>query len=181
MGKKTRLFKKQSTTIRAINITITKTIIRTTIVHSYPDTNNTLYKMPLYEMIVTGTNDQGHIISKSFEILRFGIYTNISEGIYEKLIGLSNEQSYALQWINDLMDGVWQIQNDWLIIPGSPDPITEIWGATGCIEICGPNAWDDFMKLITQLTGSTDFNSIGMSKKITLTCTKAVSPKVEKQ
>ena len=150
-----------------VDIIITNTIIRDGIVSAYPDSDGKKYIVPTYKMNVIGINRMGKPISASFEVIRFGVQRDETKNIKARIVGLSDSQSYKLNWV-DYLGGSWQVKGDWLIHEGAEDPTTEAWGAIGCIEVCGVNGWNEFNSLLKELTRIDDFEEISVKKLLTV-------------
>ncbi|MFC4636451.1 DUF6443 domain-containing protein [Dokdonia ponticola] len=169
--------------IRPVEITITNTIVGEGIVKPYPDSDGEEYVVPLYRMTVTGEDENGQTQSYNFDVLRYGVERNESRNSGPRVVGLSDAQSYSIIWDPGTMggEGSWRVTGNWLIHRGAADPTTQAWGAIGCIEVCGLNAWDNFNNAIRTLSGSNSLSTIGNSGTLTVTYQSAQSPALRRR
>ncbi len=169
--------------IREVNITITDNIVGTGIVRSYPHPNPNppdneepeIYEVPLYEMIVTGTDANGVTKTYNYTIVRFGVQKNENTGIGPRVVGLADAQTHTLNWV-DYMGGSWQVYGNFLIHEGADDPTTSPWGSLGCVEVCGVDGWENFNNNIKELAGSNNEAEIANSGKLQATYEAAERP-----
>ncbi len=146
-----------------VDIVVTNKVIRDGLVRAYPHTDGKQYIVPTYVMNVIGVDRKGKSKSTSFEVIRYGVERNETKNIKPHVVGLSESQSYKLNWV-DYMGGSWQVKGDWLIHRGAEDPTRQAWGALGCIEVCGVNGWNEFNNLLKELSRVDDFEEISTQK-----------------
>ena len=134
----------------------------TAITFSYPHPDNNFYKVPTYNLNVSGTDDSGHFISKDFEVLRFGVRKrSINDppkvvGIYDYRKKIINKwfPDYRLHSSNSGENGAWIVTGNFLIHDGPDDPMNDLMATIGCIEICGPMGFSAFNDLLISLSGA---------------------------
>ncbi|MCF6242433.1 MAG: hypothetical protein L3J74_13925, partial [Bacteroidales bacterium] len=105
----------------------------------------------------------------------FGVKRNVSKDIEFRVVGLAESQSHKLKWV-DYMGGSWQVMGNWLIHEGAENPTKQAWGALGCIEVCGENAWNKFNELLKSLTNVDDYNEMGKLELLTVEYLPAPRP-----
>ena len=179
--------------IRPIDITVGNTPVQTSYCASYPDFDGIKYIVPTYNMTVSGTTDGGKKESQTWEVIRYGVHKK--PGGSPRIVGLSSPKTYTVSlWrpgytlnsTNAAENGAWRIYKGWLIHDGPDTPLASspLYGAIGCIEVCGKDAWKDFNDFIVKLGGSTEARAkalieIGSSKKLKVRFLKGTPPKLK--
>jgi len=155
---------------------------------------NELFWIPIYPCTVTGTNVQGQPVSKTFNVLRFGVHN--PDGRFPRVVGLADQQRYIIKdWLPDykvhsapsLEDGAWHVKDNFLIHDG-PDNPSEIYATIGCIEVMGLQGFVRFNDLILALSGlpassasrNRQLGQIGRSGKLSITYQRATHPPLER-
>jgi hypothetical protein len=146
--------------MRNVTVTITNRTNGIGTVSAYPDgPRSELYEVPLYDVVVAGTDDQGVSQSYTFQALRFGVQKNKKKGIPNpRIVGLADAQSYVLSWsyITTMKEMAWRVFGGWFIHRGPAKPNGSSIGSIGCIEISGVSGWQDFNNRICELAGTTN-------------------------
>ncbi len=159
------------------------------------------YEVPVYNVIVTGTDDLGNLITKTYIAIRFAAYSNSSSNpdpdykIQNKVstCGLADEQTYKCPKYKDYYEtqnrfspygGCFVVTGTFYIHAG-PNSISEAgWGSAGCVEIIGD--FGDFKNFIANISGSTAANTpdklieLVNAKKLTIKYIEAPRPPVKK-
>ena len=157
--------------ITPVNVLITDQIVGNGLVRAYPDrTGSTLYRVPLYKVTVRNS-----VNSEDFQAIRFGVQ-NVSGGVGPRVVGLSDAQTHNLSWRSYGSGFAWTVYGGWLIHEGAADPTTQAWGAIGCIEICGPGAWNRFNDALLRMSGAPTPYDLGVSGMLTATYQYAPRP-----
>ncbi len=174
----TQLFNITETGLRCITIKLTTDILGTySGARTYPvmqcrrsNDSAVLYNVPKYKMVVTGRNDQGEYVERTFEVLRYMPYlaskTSVlrmkvmDETVTGQIRPTFYHAGYDLQSTSTGENGglVLNEQHGFLIHDG-PDDNEEYFGGAGCIEVCGTGEFMEFKKLLVTLSGS-DFNNV---------------------
>jgi len=123
-------------------------------------TGNTLtYRVPLYKVIVSGTDSDGNPSTREYSATRFGVYNDEFTDPY--VSGLSDGQGpYSLSW-NTHYGGSWQIMGlfngdgleTYYIHNGASGPNVAVQ-AIGCVGVAGPGAMVDFNSYVMGLSGT---------------------------
>ncbi|MEI9917648.1 MAG: DUF6443 domain-containing protein [Bacteroidota bacterium] len=172
--------------LRPVNITVSGTPSKTTAVTwSYPNDDGNLYTIPTYTMTVSGTDAQGNTVTRTFEVLRFGVNREASMKT-PKIVGLADKQSYTIKVWNPNYkvhsykspeDGSWKVKGGFLIHDGPDKPMTQYYATKGCIEVCGgPAGFVQFNTLVKDLSGATSLNQVASSGVMTITYQQASRP-----
>ncbi len=175
---------------------------KTYIAKSYPSVDYLQYEVPVYDMIVSGTNERGVTESKTYEVLRFMPYLNRKKDktryktIAEKpfMSGLSRERhqnfvtynkDYEIHNTFSPENGGFVITGSFMIHDGPDDLINESgrWGSAGCIEVTGTSGFQDLKTYMHKLSGSKESVELTMQKLVnngllTLKLDKAITPKI---
>lgn len=158
-----------------ITMSMTNTILGSAYVRGYPvDVINdkghgVIFEVPTYELIVSGVLTNGKSDSKSFTVLRYGVYHNKKEPV---VVGV-NTGTYQLRW-GDFLGGSWHVDgagNGKVWIHKGPVQLDKPVGANGCIELCGPSSWSTFNGYISGLK---------KDEPITIVFFNAVPPPIKK-
>lgn len=152
------------------------------------------FTIPTYALTVSGKDGTGKIVSKKFEVLRFGI--KCEKGGSPTVVGLADQQTHIIKaWLphysvhsaRSIERGAWQVYGNFLIHDGPDDPKKEVYASVGCIEICnGPRGFDEFNDLIISLSGTTkterasQLAEIGQSKNMMITYMATTRPAYSK-
>ncbi|MCV6631234.1 MAG: hypothetical protein OIF50_15390 [Flavobacteriaceae bacterium] len=74
-------------------VTVTRETIGNAHILSFPERPRPyiVYQVPLYRVIVSGTNTTGSRISEEFEAIRFGVHRTWSREV--RIVGLADEQT----------------------------------------------------------------------------------------
>jgi hypothetical protein len=144
-----------------------------------------LYEVPLYKVILSGTLEIEDIklnISSDFKAYRFGVHME-DENDNPKMVGFQEAQSYYLNWdyITTMKGFAWRVTEGWFLHKGPDDPLTQIYGSIGCIEICGKGEWNRFNDYVKWFTGSNDENEISKNKLLRINYEKAIKPNLKKK
>lgn len=156
--------------MRPVTIRITNLTLGDAHITSYseiPNTPNTLYKVPLYRVIIEGRNATNSLVSEDFEAIRFGVHRTSTQG--PSVVGLAEVQTHSLTWdiITTMQDYAWRVYDRFFIHEGPDNPTSGTFGSIGCIEICGAFEWDRFNNTIINLTGENSLNQISNSQLLT--------------
>ena len=175
---------------------------------TYPETmmageNIVLFKVPTYTVTVSGTDNNGNQVSKSWETLRFMPYLNqhpektgykTKTGETPKASGLADQKSdYRIQSYNPnyKIHNTYSPENGGFVIEGNfmihdgPDGYENYgWGAAGCFEIMGKNGFNEFKTFIFSLSGMEGEREQGLvdfvkTGNLRLNLEKAERPKFE--
>ena len=143
--------------MRQVTVTVTSQTRGIGTVRPYPDGPSTeLYEVPLYDVLVSGTDDQAIPRSYTFQALRFGVQKQQGRGVAQpRIVGLADAQTWTLTWayISTMQEMAWRVYGGWFIHRGPAQPLGSSIGSIGCIEICGVNGWRDFNDRICELAG----------------------------
>jgi hypothetical protein len=157
---------------RPVTITITNIRVGSTTVVAYPDDAHddlgkrnkvALYRVPLYRIIVSGTNAQGGVASQTFSAIRYGVQLETARGVKKpRVVGWSNSQKYTGNWQKMFHFGemAWHVSGNGFIHRGPDDVANSDFGALGCIEICGNGQWNSFNDLILRLSGASSLGDV---------------------
>ncbi len=127
--------------------------------HGRGRVNSIRYRVPLYRMNLSGLDSAGNGQVLEFSVIRFGVVD--TDGTHH-VVGLADRQEHVLRWVS-YMGGSWQIYGNFLIHDGADDPAQMAYGAIGCIEVTGVNAWPRFLESIRMLAGLRDEQQISRS------------------
>lgn len=138
------------------------------LVWAYPADDKKIFRVPLYDMTVSGTNDAGESISQTFKVIRFGVQQK-TEDSAPHVVGLKDMQTHILNRV-DYDGGSWQLYDNFLIHDGADRPQKSAWGQIGCIEVTGRSAdgtdnWVVFEALVLSLSGETDPLVVSRARK----------------
>jgi hypothetical protein len=178
-------------TMRAIKLSVGSKPIGTSLTWAYPHGQKFgNFVIATYQLTVSGADNNGKMLSRAFEVLRFGI--ECKKGGSPTVVGLANQQTHIIKaWIptysvhsaNSLEMGAWHVYDNFLIHDGPDDTKQEVYASVGCIEICnGPQGFDQFNDFIISLSGtkkptkSAQLAEIGQSKKMIITYQQASRP-----
>ncbi|WP_179378042.1 hypothetical protein [Jannaschia marina] len=157
-------------TIRPVRAHVKAKEVSWGLVHPYPEDDGNTYKVPMYEMEVSGTGAGGNAISQSFEVIRFGV-KRASANDAPSVVGLKDKQSHTLKRVG-YMGGSWQLYGNFLIHDGANDPQSSTWGQIGCIEVTGKTGgtdnWAVFEALLLRISGARNAADLGASKQFTI-------------
>ncbi|MBX2895771.1 MAG: hypothetical protein KF763_10035 [Cyclobacteriaceae bacterium] len=140
-----------------ISLVVTTNVVGSAYVKGYPvpvddGLGGIVYEVPIYEMTVSGTDLDGNAVSKSFNVIRYGVYNNQNG---PSVVGI-NSGTYNLTW-GSYLGGSWHVDgagNGGVWVHKGPADVTKPVGAIGCIELCGSGSWGSFNSYITGLGGS---------------------------
>ncbi|MFY9479013.1 MAG: hypothetical protein WAQ08_15315 [Aquabacterium sp.] len=179
--------------IRLIKIVVGGTPLGKQVTWAYPaGTDLGFYMVPIYNCTVEGTDDAGASVTRSFQVLRFGVQSK--DGKKASVVGLADRQRHVIKaWIpsytvhsaNSPENGAWQVYDNFLIHDG-PDTPEEVFATIGCIEIMGKTGFIKFNDLLIALSGSKassrndKLHEIGRSGRMSITYEAAVRPPLEK-
>lgn len=147
------------------------------LVTSYP-IKKQKYKIPLYEMVLSGSDASGAPQSYTYKVIRFGVSLNTSGGT-ARVVGLRDSQTHVLKHVS-YMGGSWQLYGNFLIHDGADDPSKNAWGAIGCIEVTGTSAaygdaWQEFNANVLALSGESSFEAVSAAKCFSITLDRIAS------
>lgn len=178
--------------IRPIKLKVWNLEVGTAVTWSYPESDGKYYLIPTYKMTVDGKDDSGAVVSRDYEVIRFG--TNRHAGGPVRMVGLSDFQTHKIKrWVptytvhsaRSVEKGAWQVYGNFLIHDGPDQPMRESYATAGCVEVCGgPRGFDRFNELLIELSGSTrptraaKLREIGASRKLSITYMKASRPPI---
>lgn len=182
--------------IRAIALTVGSTPVKQAITWSYPNDDGKMYVVPTYHLTASGTDDAAKPMSRTFEVIRFGI-SRSSTTKAPHVVGLVSLEKHAIQaWLPNYKvhsfdskeKGAWQVYGNFLIHDGPDKPMEQAYASIGCIEICGgPSGFDVFNDFLLALSGSKKetrqkmLSEIGASKQMTITYLPAVKPPLKEK
>ena len=136
---------------------VTEEIVGYTTVKSYKHRSSDeggviLFKVPLYKVVVTGQDDSGTRVMKTFQAVRFGVQRNSTGGPF--MVGIT-EGAYNLS-ASDYLGGSFHVDggmpNDGAYIhKGNANLTSSTNSFVGCVGISGPGSWGLFSKTMTQL------------------------------
>lgn len=158
---------------RQVEITVTKNIVAEYEARSYPNPGSdkkgfySLYKVPVYEIVVAGKSEAGAVGTKVFMAPRFMPYYNDPKNPDSHYAtkgwtnaGLSkNRRAVILQYKHDYEvqnryspgRGAIVVYKSFYIHAGPADLLDYGFGSAGCIEIIGN--FDDFKQAIKDFSG----------------------------
>jgi hypothetical protein len=151
-----------------------------------------VYLMPTYELTASGTDSQGSAVARTFEVFRFGIQS--TDGKSARVVGLAADQTHTIKaWLPHYIvhsatsteNGAWQVYDNFLIHDG-PDTKDEVFASIGCVEIVGPNGFNEFNDFLIQLSGPAASSragrlaEIGKAKNMTITYIGTSRPSLKK-
>jgi hypothetical protein len=151
-----------------------------------------IFYVPSFNMSVSGVDNTGARITRTFEVLRFGLHC--TDGKTPVSVGLADYQRHIIKsWIPtytphsapSIEGGAWQVYNSFLIHDG-PDNINEVFATIGCIELMGPLGFVKLNDLLIELCGPTattrdeQLAQIGRSGKLSIVYEKSTRPPVVK-
>lgn len=159
---------------------------------AYPDGNHLgIYRIPTYELTVSGKDAGGRNVQRAFEVLRFGLHFKAGFSS-PKVVGLADKQTHVIKaWLphytvhsaSSVEMGAWQVYDNFLIHDGPDDPKNEVYASIGCIEICnGPQGFDQFNDFLISLSGPTASSrasqllEIGRSRSMSIQYLRATRP-----
>src|SRR5690606_29514509 len=117
------------------SITVGATPTGSAVTWSYMYDDGNRYLIPTYAMTVSGTDAQGNAVSRTFQVLRFGVYRD-SPTKSPSVVGLADAQSYTIKgWepgykvhsFPSPEDGAWRIFGSYLIHDGPDDPMRQVY------------------------------------------------------
>ena len=150
--------------IRSVEIIVSSKPVGTGKVRAFPYRMGGRFRVPLYEMVVIGTDSSLKKVERKFKVIRFGV-KQVSRIDRHRVVGLKDFQVHSLKRAG-YMDGSWQIYGDFLIHDGADNPKRQAWGSIGCIEVTGKDEWEDFESLIKNLSGESNPWKSGQSGKL---------------
>ncbi|AKT38690.1 hypothetical protein [Chondromyces crocatus] len=149
--------------LRKIELTVGGTEVGRAKTWSYPSDDGKHYSIPTYNLEVRGTDARRATVTKTFEVIRFGVHRK-TPAESTRVVGLADHQRYVIRgWLPDYSVhsaaspemGAWHVFDNYLIHDGPDDPHNEAYATAGCIEICGgPAGFDRFNDLLITLSGS---------------------------
>ena len=174
--------------LRHIDLVVGAKQVGTAIVFGYPAYRDKYYVVPTYHLHVTGRYDDGLPCSQHFEVIRFGVHYEPNAQPY--VVGLKDEQSYIIKaWMDYKLhstdaaeNGAWIVKGSFLIHDGPDDPMTQLFGSKGCIEICGWQGFSRFNDLLIRLSGATaqerdkKLAQIGSGRRLKITYKSTARP-----
>lgn len=159
---------------RKVTITLTNNIVAHYEARSYPDDdfNNDglweLYRVPVYEIVITGTDDGGSAATYTHQAPRFMPYFNdkakpdrhykargfLDSGLSAKrtVIVQRYKKDYEVQNRYSPGKGAIVLKGAFYIHAGPADLADIAFGSAGCVEIIGN--YDDFKANIASLSGT---------------------------
>ena len=155
---------------RKVVVRVTKEIIGAGTLRPYPDKQEgVLYEVPLYRVVVAGTDAKKNAITRDFKAYRFGIQLDAQRQVTSpRVVGLADAQSHVLNWsyITTVKEMAWRVYAGFFIHRGPDDPATSTYGSIGCIEISGKGQWDLFNKTIIEFAGASSAEQVSTAKTI---------------
>jgi hypothetical protein len=151
-----------------VTITVTNFQTGTAYLTSYPyRPNRVKYRVPLYQVTVSGNDKSGNSVSTDFDAIRFGVKRTQTSAA--SVVGLADRQEYTLSWsfITTMNEMAWRVYGGFFVHRGPDNPITQNFGSIGCIEITGSGKWAEFNALIVELAGcksESDVSNKGLAK-----------------
>ncbi|MEL6586556.1 MAG: hypothetical protein AAFY65_02595 [Pseudomonadota bacterium] len=140
------------------------------VVRAYPHDNGHTYKVPVYDMEVSGLGPSATAKTTVFKVIRFGVKQS-SASDTPTVVGLKDKQVHILSRV-DYMEGSWQLYGNFLIHDGANNPQKSAWGQIGCIEVVGmmggKDAWKVFEALVLSLSGAKTAAKLGKSGKFSI-------------
>lgn len=123
----------------------------------------------------------------SFKALRFGLRYHGGPVLKERLcdVGLFTAQTLYPTWVwydthsfeSKGIKGAWRLRpsQQYLLHEGAAD--TDPAGATlGCIELNGSTYWNQFLHILQEQTGVSDFGEIGRKKLLKVVIQQSIHP-----
>lgn len=172
--------------IRPITLVVGNTPAGQAVTWSYPNDNKMRYLIPTYSLTVSGTDADGNEVSKTFEVIRFGV-RGAKDGSVT-MVGLSDDQSYVISGWNPSYkvhsfqspeDGAWIVHGTYYIHDGPDYPMTQIYGTAGCLEIVGgPQGFVQFNNFLLQLSGASSLSALGASGSMSIHYEQASRPPI---
>lgn len=154
--------------IRPVRCTVTGNVVGRANVDSYDLTRKSkagrIYTVPLYLMRLAGHDDSGKAVQYQFKVIRFGVGHSINGPDF--IAGKSKQGVHTLKWGGKYMGGkgCWRLSGyrQVLIHDGADYPMKQAYGAVGCIEVTGPDAWEQFNQRVRELSGHSNLKQIGL-------------------
>ena len=150
----------------------------TYIAKTYPQRSSRYFIVPVYNITVSGTNNEGKEVSQSWQVLRFmpflnenpqatGYKTKTSETPI--MAGLADKREHPIQrYIPEYeIHNTFSEENGGFVITGSfmihdgPDNLQSdagMWGAAGCMEVVGEKGFSKMKEFIFSISGSENKN-----------------------
>lgn len=164
-----------------IRVTGTRTGKSALLTSFYHRPKRQLYRVPLYEVIITGRTKNNSPVTETFEAIRFGVHRTHTTNA--KIVGLAEAQTHTLSWDTISTMGneeAWRVYDGFFIHRGPDYPLKDQFGSIGCVEICGVGEWDRFNDTIKRLAGTNDLFRAGNSNLVTAEYEAAVRPPLKK-
>lgn len=155
------------TSTRPVRCTVTGIALGQAYVDSYDlnrkSKSGRIYRVPLYRMRLAGYDDLRKLQYYDFKVIRFGVGHSGSGPDF--IAGKSKQGVHTLTWGGRYMrgKGCWKLSGyrQVLIHDGADRPRMQAYGAVGCIEVTGPQAWEIFNERVKELSGISDLGEIG--------------------
>ncbi|MBK7939713.1 MAG: hypothetical protein IPJ82_22665 [Lewinellaceae bacterium] len=157
--------------IKKVKITITNQIVGKAHVSGFSHEKGRtkdIFEVPLYKLIIEGTDAEGIKRSEEYGVIRFGVQQRKTGG-KATVVGRTKEESFTIRsWnptylsgLRGATPGAWRITGGFLLHDGADAPLKDAWGAIGCIEVCGSfnDDQDNFTRLnwlIRSWSGATE-------------------------
>lgn len=180
--------------LRRVELTVGGAPVGAAQTWSYPSDDGKRYRIPTYAMTIAGTDAKGRRITRSFEVIRFGVHRK-SPASSTGIVGLADHQRYVIRaWLpaysvhsaRSVEVGAWHVFSNYLIHDGPDDPVNEVYATAGCIEVCGgPRGFDAFNDLVLELAGATKptrgekLDEVGRAGVLSITYLSAARPALE--
>ena len=185
--------------LRNVLVTVTGEIVGTARTFSYPFSNSNdpskmiRYEVPVYKVIVSGTDDEGNKVSKEYRALRFGVKNSkYGEVKDSRVVGLEEEETFEkVPWDDSYKPhsfesnekGAWVVDGDYLIHDGPDEGF--LGASNGCVEPLGKNKFNEFNDDIIRMSGSkaptrsAQLKEIGKKGALTVKYEKASKPSLK--
>ena len=165
------------TQIRQVTVTITSKKVGTTIINTYPDKSK-LFRVPLYEVIVTGTDSDNKPQTKIFNVVRYGVgYKYNGRYIEPGYTGYFNYYKFTVkEWLGDYLvghkdevpAGAFKVNETFYLHTGSEDITSYTVGSIGCVLFQGKGVWVDFVTTVKRFANASSETQLAESHKMTV-------------
>ena len=139
-----------------------------------------LYKVPLYEVTVSGTLEDGSSVQYKYTAVRFGVEGKKDGSV--RVVGKSSEgtftpteyiPNYPENVTNEQYKGAIRVDGGFLIHVGQSNPSKNPQGNIGCIAVC---QFPSFKQTLLTLSGAKDIKTITDNKLLQVHYEKADYP-----
>lgn len=159
--------------------TVTAEIVGKAKLSPYPTDNLKFYEVPLYKMILRGTQSDGTKIGGiEFDVILWGVALGEPKGNTQPYLCAIPAGTYVIRaWKPGYArHGAWVLTNNFYLHAGSAAPQTRPTGAIGCIELTGAQAMPRFQRLLHGVLGIENDSDIAVSGKFSIVVPQTTKP-----